>query len=235
MTGSTGVQKPGRSLIQRGRAFVHRGGRGGEAVAASVEEPTLSQRVEAARQAGCWEEGSPLRLHLGCGSVHLDGWCNIDGEPDAAADVRWDLRQGLPLPGATATRIYSEHFFEHLELDEGRRLFADCRAALSPGGVLRIAMPDLARVVQNYGGPWREVEVLQDPAYNFIDTNAHYINVAFRYWGHRYLYDFDDLELRLREAGFDHVVRREKGRSTHSDLCDLETRAESWLVAEATA
>jgi predicted SAM-dependent methyltransferase len=223
------------SLIQRGRAFIHRGRHGDEADPPRVGEPTLWERVEAARLAGCWQEGRPLRLNLGCGSVHLDGWCNIDGDPDACADVRWDLRQGLPLPRDAATRIYSEHFFEHLELDEGKRLFAECRAALCRGGVFRIAMPDLDRVVKNYRGPWREVEVLKDPAYNFIDTNAHYINVAFRYWGHRYLYDFDDLELRLRDAGFDQVVRCSKGRSVHSDLCDLETRAESWLVAEATA
>jgi hypothetical protein len=39
-------------------------------------------------------------------------------------------------------------------------------------------MPDLTRVVQNYRGPSREIEVLKDPAHDFIDTDAHYIDVA---------------------------------------------------------
>jgi hypothetical protein len=100
------------------------------------------------------------------------------------------------------------------------------------GGLPRIAMPDLARVVQIYRGPCREVEVLKDPAHDFIDTNAHYIDVVFRSRRHQYLCDFDFRELRLREAGFDPMVRCEMGQSAHSDLCDLETRAESLLVAE---
>lgn len=175
-----------------------------------------------------------LRLHLGCGAVHLPGWCNIDNDRGPAVDVRWDLRNGLPLPLGIASRIYSEHFFEHMELDEGLQLFRDCRRVLSDNGVFRVAMPDLARVIDNYRGGWRDVPVLQEPNFSFIDTNAHYVNYVMRAWGHRYLYDFDDLSKRLRDAGFRDVVRCQSGMSPHADLCGLETRAESLLILEAS-
>ena len=32
-------------------------------------------------QAGLWREGQPLRLHLGCGEQHFDGYINIDYPP----------------------------------------------------------------------------------------------------------------------------------------------------------
>lgn len=38
--------------------------------------------------------------------------------------------------------IFSEHFFEHLHLDEAAALFAECRRLLMPGGVMRVAVPD---------------------------------------------------------------------------------------------
>ncbi len=88
------------------------------------------------------ESGSVLRVHLGCGPVHLDGWLNIDIERESAADVRVDLRNGLPLPNRSVSHVFSEHVFEHLKLRDGERLLADLRDSMIPSGVLRIAMPE---------------------------------------------------------------------------------------------
>lgn len=194
--------------------------------------PLLKHQTDRAGRAGPDTSGG-LRLHLGCGSVRLPGWCNVDIGWRTAADVHWNLRYGLPLPAGCATRIYSEHFFEHIPLASARRLLRDCRRVLQPDGVLRIAMPDLERVVHNYLNDWRDVEVLKDPAYRFIDSPAHYINFVFRAWGHRYLYDFADLERRLLDAGFSRVARCTHGSSGHHDLRDMERRAESLLIVEA--
>ena len=88
--------------------------------------------------------------------------------------------------------------------------------------------------MRNYlDGTWRDVRALHDPAFASIDTPAHYINVTFREWGHLYLYDFDELRLRLQEAGFSQVERCERGQSSVSQLKDLETRDESRLIVEA--
>ena len=38
--------------------------------------------------------------------------------------------------------IFSEHFFEHLYLDQAAALFAECFRMMAPGGVMRIAVPD---------------------------------------------------------------------------------------------
>ena len=83
----------------------------------------------------------PYRLNLGCGLVRFDGWTNIDlSRRDTAADIAWNLCDGLPVGDETCELIYSEHVLEHFALSDGLNLLHECRRALTPTGVLRIAI-----------------------------------------------------------------------------------------------
>jgi predicted SAM-dependent methyltransferase len=163
---------------------------------------------------------------------------NIDINREVNPDVRLDLRVGFPAPPESVAFIFSEHVFEHLTLDDGRRVFVDCYAALEQGGVMRIAMPDLRYIVERYmagryegeGGP----EAQADAGYRRIDSPTLLLNYALRSWGHVYLYDLGELDLRLRQAGFGKVDPQEIGKSLHPELAGLEQRGESRLVVEAT-
>jgi predicted SAM-dependent methyltransferase len=178
-----------------------------------------------------------LKLHLGCGTVRLDGWVNIDlasraRELATPPDLDLDVRKGLPFPDASARLVYHEHLMEHLTIDEGTRCLRDWHRVLEPGGVLRVATPDLEYLVDRYRGPWRDQAWLAQPEYGFIQTRAEMMNVAFRWWEHRYLYDGEELERRLREAGFAPIRRCDLGRSSVPELAGLETRADSRLILE---
>lgn len=190
------------------------------------------RRAIATRRLASIEERS--KLHLGCGPNKFPSWVNVDIDRWARPDLRHDLRLGLPAPPATVAFIYSEHVFEHLDLAAGERLLRDMRRGLCAGGVLRIAMPDLASLVSHYLGDWRDQAWLRDGPYASIRTGAEMLNVALRDWGHRYVYDYDDLHHRLSTAGFTDIQRVEWGRSEHPELRDLETRPDSRLVVEAS-
>ena len=171
-----------------------------------------------------------LKLHLGCGTVRLDGWINIDLE--TRADLALDVRRPLPFKDGAARLIYHEHLMEHLTVEEGCAGLRDWFRLLGPGGVLRIATPDLAYVVERYGGDWRDQAWLRLPEYAFIRTRAEMINVSFRWWGHRYLYDGEELERRMRDAGFASVRRCALRQSAVPELAGLETRDDSKLIVE---
>ncbi len=173
------------------------------------------------------------RIHLGCGDVRLDGWVNLDLGLRSEADLHVDLRGGLPLRPRSVSRIYSEHLLEHLSLEDGQRLLGDCFCSLQDNGVMRIAMPDLRRLVDSYLGQWRDQDWLDNPGYSHIDTASHMMNVSFRYWGHQYLYDLEDLTLRISAAGFSQIRSRAWGESDFPDLCKLERRPDSLLIVEA--
>ncbi|MHB8780409.1 MAG: class I SAM-dependent methyltransferase [Candidatus Geothermincolia bacterium] len=173
-----------------------------------------------------------IRLHVGCGRDIKKGWLNVDR--DKPADIRADIRDGLQLPSGCCSFIYCEHFIEHLSLSDGRACLAEFRRLLDMEGVLRVATPDLTYVAHRYLGEWRDQAWLSLPEYSHIQTAAEMLNFAFREWEHRYLYDEQDLTMRLYQAGFKEIRRCTWRQSSHPALKELETREDSLLILEAT-
>lgn len=173
-----------------------------------------------------------MKLNLGCGDVPLEGWVNIDLESDKA-DLKHDLTRPLPYEDGSVDFVYSEHFIEHLTAEEGLSLLKECRRVLKPGGVLRVATPDLGYVMLRYFLFWKRQSWLKKYGYQWIKTKAEMINISFREWGHQYLYNREELRRRLTEAGFVKVYRKKRGRSKYPELRGRETRKESNLVMEA--
>jgi predicted SAM-dependent methyltransferase len=179
---------------------------------------------------------APYKLNVACGMVYVDGWVNIDiNRSLLAVDLVMNVIDGLPFKDASCEAIYSEHFIEHLTLHEGVGFFQECYRVLVPGGVVRTATPDLAYLVDRYTAEnWREgQDWLERRPYRFIQSPAEMINVAFRWWGHQWLYDAEELTRRLREAGFMEFRLAEWGKSSHTALQGRETRTESLLILEA--
>jgi predicted SAM-dependent methyltransferase len=179
-----------------------------------------------------------IKLNLGCGTDYKEGWLNIDNNSDNnidRLDLNWDLRNPLPYKPNSVDYIFNEHFFEHLTPSEALTSMKDCRRVLKSGGIMRIAMPDLEQIVDAYlNVPLSEDPVIKRHGFTFIKTKAEWMNMSFREWGHKWIYDFEELERRLKEAGFKSIKRYEAGKSTTLELRNLETRPESYLVVEAT-
>lgn len=184
--------------------------------------------------------GNDLKLNLGCGRDYKKDWINIDNNSDnniEKLDLKWDLSKGIPFKNDSVNFIFNEHFLEHLTVKEGQIFLKECRRVLKRGGVLRISMPDLERSVKEYFNEnWKEdnKEAFEKFDLTFIQTRAERLNMAFRWWGHQWLYDKEELERRLKEAGFYQIEFCKLNESKHSELKNLETRNESILIAEVT-
>jgi predicted SAM-dependent methyltransferase len=171
------------------------------------------------------------RLHVGCGTNRFDGWINADIDP--LADLIIFLQRRLPFPSRYLECIYSEHVLEHVSYRTAVTFFTEARRVLKPGGVIRVAMPDLDDLVDGYVRDWHRFDWVNWPQFSFIKTRAEMINIAFRWWGHQHLYNREELERALCEAGFSEIRFVSWGHSSVTDLCGLETRADSKLIAEA--
>ena len=177
-----------------------------------------------------------VKLNVGCGTDYKKGWINIDNNSDnniKKLDLNWDMRKPLPFPDNSVDFVFNEHFFEHLTPDEGRASMQDLMRVLKPGGVMRIAMPDLESVVDHYlHVPLDQDQVVKDFKLDFIKTRAEWMNISFRWWGHQWLYDWEELTRRLDEAGYTKVKRQKLRESKHPELRGLEIRDGSILIAE---
>lgn len=96
-----------------------------------------------------WREGNPLRLHLGCGEQHLNGYVNIDYPPSehsvqnrTAADLHGDITL-LEFPDGSVDEIRLHHVFEHFDRATALALLCKWHEWLKPGGRLWIETPDL--------------------------------------------------------------------------------------------
>lgn len=202
--------------------------------AALLENGCLERTMRRDAENYLARHSKPYRLNLGCGAVKFEKpWINID--LDRSADIRWDLTKPMPLEDSSCELIYSEHVLEHFPPDQGTALLSECHRALKPGGILRIAMPSLDRIASRYlSDDWNDQEWLKLPEYQFIQTQAEMLNVAFRWWGHQWLYDPKELSRRLRDAGFVTIRFVVYGESEEPQLRNRETRPDSHLVCDAT-
>jgi predicted SAM-dependent methyltransferase len=178
------------------------------------------------------DRSEPLKLHVGCGRVRLEGWVNID-RSGKHLDVKCDVRKGLPYRDDSVALIYNEHFLEHLTCEEGLAVLREFHRVLKPGGVVRIATPDLDYLVAKYASEdWRKQNWILNGR-GEIQTRAEMLNICFHDWGHQYLYNAEELERRLRQVGFAAIVRQAWNVSQHAELAGRETREDSKLVMEA--
>jgi SAM-dependent methyltransferase len=92
----------------------------------------------------------PVLANLGCGSrIHPD-WVNLDLQPSAPGVFPCDLSRGLPFEDGAVDVAYSSHVLEHFARNEAPRFLRECFRALRPGGVIRLAVPDLEGIVREY-------------------------------------------------------------------------------------
>ena len=92
---------------------------------------------------------SQMRLHLGCGRQHLDGFLNIDVRKTPATDYVCDIRN-LPFADQSVERIESYHVIEHLARNDADSTLREWHRVLTQGGALVIECPDFDRAVADY-------------------------------------------------------------------------------------
>ena len=177
----------------------------------------------------------PLKVNVGCGNEPFQGWINLDLQPGDPS--RYPL-------GCNRWASLSRQFLcIHIQ----RTLFG---AYPGPrGGSVSCRMPSISsdrrsrsnrhavragNCRQYYEDTWAQQPWLQKYGYSWIKTGAEYINIGFRDWGHQWLYDFEELDRRLREAGFSRIERAAWGESNYPELRKRETRDETLLICEAT-
>lgn len=90
------------------------------------------------------------KLNLGCGNKFHPDWINIDMYPSDESVLKCNFLNGIPLEANYFDIVYHSHVLEHFTRPLGKRLIQECFRILKPGGILRMAFPDLEKIVKEY-------------------------------------------------------------------------------------
>ena len=184
-----------------------------------------------------------VRLHVGAGNNHLNGWLNTDIMP-YLSPLFLDATHRFPVRDGTVTYIFSEHFIEHVPRNAASRFFRESLRVLKPGGVLRVSTPDAEALARAYLNHTEQAGLLNERnrrmGYQYASFPIDILNTAFKEDFHVCLYDAQTLEQLLSQAGFEHIKRCKVGESGHAALSKIEhhqvgtVEDEFTLVIEAT-
>jgi predicted SAM-dependent methyltransferase len=213
----------------------------------------------------------PIRLNVGCGMQAPPGWTNVDGSwnarlakypkirrmlsrlrllPSDKLEIPWsssivihDIRKPLPFSDNSASVVYASHVLEHLYREEGQRLMAESFRVLEAGGVLRIVVPDLRTIVEEYlgnaasKGQRGDSEAIR-PADRMnqrllmrwpTPSSSYLLYRVYNSWqdfhSHKWMYDADSLIALFNRTGFVQVERRECHDSRIAGIPEVEDQS----------
>jgi predicted SAM-dependent methyltransferase len=92
----------------------------------------------------------PMLLNLGCGTFINEDWVNVDFSSSNDKVVVCDLSRGVPFLTDTFDAVYHSHLLEHFHKRDAISFLKECFRVLKPGGILRIVVPDLEGICEEY-------------------------------------------------------------------------------------
>jgi SAM-dependent methyltransferase len=125
----------------------------------------------------------------------------------ARARIAWaDATRRIPARTGSVDVLYSSHMLEHLSRDGAAKFLRIAHTALAPGGIIRIAVPDLRYHVEAYLASgdadtfMRHTLLGKEQGAGFLGRVLHLI-VGERH--HQWMYDGRSLCAMLTAAGFE--------------------------------
>jgi predicted SAM-dependent methyltransferase len=161
-------------------------------------------------------------------------WLNTDFEP-SPGEAFLDATRPFPIPDGALSYAFSEHLIEHLPYSDGLAMLRDCHRTLKPGGRVRVATPDLLKLVAMFQNPKTDevrdyihgkflAPYWEEPLPQTISPECAIMNAVMKSWGHKFVYDPQTLRESLERAGFRDIKEYTAGESDDPQLRGLEVR-----------
>lgn len=157
------------------------------------------------------------KVHLGCGTVRLAGWLNVDLNNSSSVDLNENILD-IQFGSGTVQEIYACHVIEHLEPAQCSALLASCYRWLAVGGKLWLAVPDFNAIVSHYL-EIKDISVLRGLLLGG-GKDAYDI--------HRNVFDFCSLQNVLRDVGYVNISRYD-WREHYVGINDIDDFSQAYL------
>lgn len=149
-----------------------------------------------------------------------------------------DATKGLPLQTESVDVVYCSHMLEHLDRSEVNRFIKEAFRLLRCGGIIRIAVPDLKKIIEQYN-EFVDVDALVEATHlrisrpRTLPQRLRPLLVGIRH--HQWMYDGKSPKRLLQNHGFINVEIMPAGQTKISDygLLGLHERESNSVYIEA--
>lgn len=200
------------------------------------------------------------KLHIGCGLITPDSWLNLDGSwnakiakhsiikkilkimhlvPESQLNIDWsseifiyNIQKPLPFKDDSFETVYASHLLEHLYLKNTREFLSECFRVIKPGGILRIMVPNLRKLCENY---MDDKNILAGDKFidslNMVEKSEQKKGLFYKVYGlltnfhsHKWMYDGKSLSFYFHEAGFSEIKEMNRHNSRIKNIEEVEKR-----------
>jgi len=89
-------------------------------------------------------------LNAGCGNKFHPDWYNIDMTSNSPDVLAANLLNGIPFPDNRFDVVYHSQVLEHFPKEKAAGFLKECYRVLKPNGIIRVVVPDLENIVNEY-------------------------------------------------------------------------------------
>jgi predicted SAM-dependent methyltransferase len=145
-----------------------------------------------------------------------------------SSSIRWaDATKHIPEQDNSVDAIYSSHMLEHLDREDAQKFLAEARRILRHGGVIRLSVPNIKNVVENYikdGDADKLIEntLLTRKKPKTVLEKIRYLLIGDR--NHQWMYDAHSLCKLLLSVGFKDARAMEPGSTMIYEPGNLDLR-----------
>lgn len=137
-----------------------------------------------------------IKLHLGCGTKHLNDYINIDIRYLPGVDEVGNVRFLRNYKSNTIDEIYACHILEHFGRWEYIDVLKRWYDLIKPSGILRLAVPNF-KAICSYYMQTNDIKSIMGLLYGGQDYNENFHHITF---------DYDTLKNDLTNIGFKEVT-----------------------------
>lgn len=159
---------------------------------------------------------APIKAHLGCWHRFIPGFVHVDLCDLPHIDHKSGIDRLPFFADASVALIYCSHALEYFDREQAREVLKEWHRVLAPGGILRLAVPDFAALIQVYQRSGELARVL-GPLYGKMRIST---PEGERTLYHKTTYDEASLGALLQDCGFVEPQRWDWRATEHAHIDD---------------